>query len=169
MIIYDTCRTKICNLRFIFAENDQLRRIVLTDNHWHTITAKHTTKRSHELGKPVCQQFQQYFQGNVRQFDISFKLKGTPFQKQVWYALLQIPYGQIKTYSDVAAFIERPNAIRAVGRAIAVNPLPISIPCHRVIGRNKKLMGYAGGVEMKKQLLEIEGNNIFDKAAISIL
>lgn len=83
--------------------------------------------------------------------------------------MLQIPYGQIKTYSDVAAFIERPNAIRAVGRAIAVNPLPILIPCHRVIGKNKKLTGYAGGVEMKKQLLEIEGNNIFDKAAISIL
>ncbi|MEI3610968.1 methylated-DNA--[protein]-cysteine S-methyltransferase [Pseudogracilibacillus sp. SO30301A] len=168
MIIYDTCHTKIGNLRFTFDKNDQLRRIVLTDDHWHTITAKHTTKRSHELGKSVCQQFRQYFVGNIRQFDIPFKLKGTPFQKQVWNALLQIPYGQIKTYTDVAAFIERPYAIRAVGRAIAVNPLPILIPCHRVIGRNKKLTGYAGGVEMKKQLLEIEGNSISDEAAISI-
>lgn len=168
MIIYDTCQTKIGILRFLFEEYGQLIRIVLTDEHWHAATAKHTTKRSYELGKAVCQQFQQYFQGNHRRFDIPFELKGTPFQKQVWHALLQIPCGQIKTYSDVSALIDRPSAIRAVARAIAVNPLPILIPCHRVIGKDKKLTGYVGGVEMKKQLLENEGKKIFDDVVISI-
>ncbi|GEL77079.1 methylated-DNA--[protein]-cysteine S-methyltransferase [Tenuibacillus multivorans] len=160
MIIYDECQTKIGHLRYIFNEDGALERIVLTDDLWHALTAKQTMKRNHELGKPVCQQFKEYVHGDRSQFDLSYELLGTPFQKQTWQALRNIPYGGIRTYSEIANSIGRPKAIRAVGQANAGNPLPILFPCHRVIGSNKKLTGYAGGMDMKKQLLEIEGAEI---------
>lgn len=157
MILYKECITKIGILRLVFKEDGQLYRIILTDNHWNDFTANHTLKVSHELGKPVCRQFQEYLYGDRKQFDLLFSWEGTPFQKQVWEALRNIPYGEVCAYSDVAASIGRSKAIRAVGHANAVNPLPILIPCHRVIGKNKKMTGYAGGMNMKKQLLEVEG------------
>ncbi|WP_245799218.1 methylated-DNA--[protein]-cysteine S-methyltransferase [Virgibacillus siamensis] len=156
MLLYDDCHTRIGCLRFIFKEDGQLVRIMLTDDYWDALMANHKLKRSYELGKSVCRQFKEYIHGNRRQFDVPFTLEGTPFQKQVWETLREIPYGEIRTYSKVAISIGKPKAIRAVGHANAVNPLPILIPCHRVIGKNNKLTGYAGGVDMKRQLLEIE-------------
>ncbi|WP_222119376.1 methylated-DNA--[protein]-cysteine S-methyltransferase [Siminovitchia fortis] len=157
-MIYEECDTKIGRLRFIFKENDgALQRILLTDDLWHSNYAGRVMKRSNELGKPVCRQIQEYLNGDRLQFNLPFELVGTPFQKQIWQALQTIPYGQTKSYSEIADSIGRPKAARAVGYANALNPLPLLFPCHRVIGKNKTLTGYAGGIEMKKQLLQIEG------------
>ena len=98
-----------------------------------------------------------YLRGKRTGFDLPLAPHGTPFQRAVWDALLEIPYGRTCTYGEVAARIGRPRAVRAVGQANHRNPLPIFIPCHRVIGTNGALTGYAGGLELKRRLLELEG------------
>jgi methylated-DNA-[protein]-cysteine S-methyltransferase len=93
----------------------------------------------------------------LRRFDLPLDPQGTDFQKRVWQALLSIPYGETRSYSQIAATIGSPAAVRAVGAANGANPLPIVVPCHRVIGSNGKLVGYGGGLPLKIRLLEIEG------------
>lgn len=101
---------------------------------------------------------QAYFEGDSTSLDgLQVRTGGTSFQKQVWAALRTIPYGKTLTYGDLAKQIENPKAVRAVGLANGANPIVIAVPCHRVIGANGKLTGYAGGVEKKKWLLEHEG------------
>ncbi|TYP79696.1 methylated-DNA--[protein]-cysteine S-methyltransferase [Paenibacillus methanolicus] len=97
-----------------------------------------------------------YLKGEQGEFTLSLDLMGTPFQRKVWQALLDIPYGQTSSYSEIAQRIGRPDAVRAVGTAIGANPVLIGIPCHRVIGKNGALTGYRGGLEMKRHLLELE-------------
>ncbi|MDO5305693.1 MAG: methylated-DNA--[protein]-cysteine S-methyltransferase, partial [bacterium] len=89
-------------------------------------------------------------------FNLKLAPKGTPFQKKVWAELLKIPYGKTVSYQDIAVSIGNPDACRAVGMANNKNPIPIFIPCHRVIGKNGNLTGYAGGLDCKQALLEIE-------------
>lgn len=101
-------------------------------------------------------QLQEYFTGTRTAFDFPIKPKGTPFQLAVWNELCKIPYGQIRTYGEIAAAIGNPKASRAVGMACNRNPLWIVIPCHRVIGSNRNLTGYAGGLPMKLALLSLE-------------
>lgn len=101
-------------------------------------------------------QLQEYFRGKRTAFDLPISLKGTPFQLAVWNSLLEIPYGEVRTYGQIAARLGNPNAARAVGQAANRNPLWIVVPCHRVIGRNASLTGYAGGLNMKRTLLELE-------------
>lgn len=105
-------------------------------------------------------QLREYFAGARRTFDLPLAPHGTAFQQRVWTALRTIPYGETRTYGELAAAIDSPNASRAVGMANHRNPLPIVIPCHRVIGANGTLTGYAGGVEIKRRLLALEGINI---------
>lgn len=155
-MIYDDCNTEIGHLRIILRENGAVERILLNDDLWSSFVRNKPIQKSTDLGKPVREQLQEYFNGNRQQFDLLFGLKGTPFQKQVWQALSEIPYGETRSYSEIARTIGNPKAIRAVGHANSVNPLPIIFPCHRVIGKNNSLTGYAGGIEMKKQLLQIE-------------
>lgn len=104
------------------------------------------------------EQLIEYFSGERTVFDLPLDLKGTMFQRKVWQALLAIPYGQTTTYQKLAESINRPKAIRAVGTAVGKNPIPIIIPCHRVLRTDGKLGGYSGigGVDMKKHLLSIE-------------
>ena len=102
-------------------------------------------------------QLDQYFAGRLQTFDLPLAPSGTDFQKQVWRRLIKIPYGQTSTYAELAKMIGQPTACRAVGAANGRNPLPIVIPCHRVIGSSGKLTGYAGGLEAKQALLELEG------------
>lgn len=104
-------------------------------------------------------QLDEYFKGKRKVFKLPFNLKGTEFQKKVWKALLDIPYGETFSYKEVAKNIGNENASRAVGNANNKNPLPIFIPCHRVIGANGKLVGYAGGLDIKVKLLELERKN----------
>lgn len=102
-------------------------------------------------------QLEEYFAGERREFDLPLAPEGTAFQKQVWAALRDIPYGETRTYGQIAATLGRPKACRAVGMANHRNPLAILIPCHRVVGANGTLTGYAGGLDMKQKLLELEG------------
>ncbi|MBY7144819.1 methylated-DNA--[protein]-cysteine S-methyltransferase [Virgibacillus sp. NKC19-3] len=156
-MIYDECQTIIGHLRFALKENGTLTRVFLTNYHWLLFVENNTVKKSSELGEPIRQQFQEYLSGERKDFTLPFELEGTSFQKQVWDALQTIPYGETRSYFEIACSIGRPQAIRAIGHANSRNPLPIIFPCHRVIGKNQRLTGYAGGIGMKKQLLHIEG------------
>lgn len=102
-------------------------------------------------------QILEYFAGERREFDLPLNPRGTPFREGVWKALLDIPYGKTGTYRELAAAVGNPKAVRAVGQANHFNPIPIIIPCHRVIGADGSLTGYGGGTELKRQLLELEG------------
>lgn len=105
----------------------------------------------------IEKQVKSYFEGKIQDFNIPYNLKGTDFQKTVWNKLLEIPYGKTISYGKLAALLGNPRKIRAVANAIGKNPLPIIIPCHRVVGKNGELTGYLGGLRRKKQLLELEG------------
>lgn len=104
----------------------------------------------------VKKQLNEYFKGLRRKFNINLKLDGTDFQKNVWKALIDIPYGEVCSYKDIAEKVGSPKAFRAVGNANNRNKIPIVIPCHRVIGSNGKLVGYDGGIEIKEKLLNLE-------------
>lgn len=105
----------------------------------------------------VAAQLDAYFHGDLEVFDITFHLAGTDFQKSVWQALTQIPFGQTISYGELARRVGNPKASRAVGMANNANPIPIIIPCHRVIGANRSLTGFGGGLETKEFLLKHEG------------
>lgn len=98
-----------------------------------------------------------YFEGNLQQFEIPLNPKGSDFQLKVWEQLQSIPYGQTRSYSDLATRLDDPNAVRAVGNANGQNPIAIVIPCHRVVGTSGDLAGYAGGIDRKRWLLKHEG------------
>ena len=104
----------------------------------------------------ACHQLQEYFQGQRRDFTLSLAPVGTPFQQRVWQALQQIPYGTTSTYQELAQHLGNPAAARAIGAANGRNPLAIIIPCHRLIGSDGRLRGYAGGITVKQRLLEHE-------------
>ncbi|MDR1638001.1 MAG: methylated-DNA--[protein]-cysteine S-methyltransferase [Treponema sp.] len=108
------------------------------------------------LIKKAAGQLEEYFAGKRREFDLPLVLHGTDFQVSVWKALQSIPPGQTRTYGDIAALVGKPKACRAVGMANNRNPVPIIVPCHRVIGRDGSLTGYGGGLPVKQYLLELE-------------
>jgi len=114
-----------------------------------------------EDGDPVLaeavRQLSDYFRGNATAFKLPLDLRGTVFQRNVWKALLDVPYGSTASYRDIAASIGQPKAVRAVGGANNRNPVPIIVPCHRIIGSNGALVGYGGGLPVKEQLLRLEG------------
>lgn len=104
-------------------------------------------------------ELEEYFEGKRKKFDLPLEQEGTLFQKKVWNALEKIPYGETRTYKEIAKFIGNEKASRAVGMANNKNNIPIIIPCHRVIGSNGKLVGYALGLDMKQYLLDLESKN----------
>lgn len=113
-----------------------------------------------DLIKECFKQLKEYFEGNRRTFDLPLETRGTEFQKKVWDELLKIPYGETKSYKDIAIAIGNEKACRAIGMANNKNHIPIIIPCHRVIGSNGKLVGYAGGLNVKEKLLNIENLDV---------
>lgn len=113
-------------------------------------------KQETPLLKEACKQLKEYFEGNRKVFDLPLKPQGTPFMQQVWGELLKIPYGQTRSYKDIAEAVGRNKAYRAVGLANNRNPISIFIPCHRVVGANGKLVGYGGGLHIKEYLLQLE-------------
>ena len=115
------------------------------------------------LTRECARQLRAWFAGGAFPADIPLAPKGTDFQKRVWQALLTVPCGETCSYSEIAARIGRPDAVRAVGAAIGRNPIWILIPCHRVLGKNGALTGYAGGLEMKRHLLELERRAFFER------
>jgi len=119
---------------------------------------------THEPTHPILQQAERqltaYFEGRRQTFDIPLDAQGTEFQQAVWQALRTIEYGTTRSYADIARQIERPKAMRAVGAANGRNPISIIVPCHRVIGANGQLTGFAGGLSSKRHLLELEQRHI---------
>lgn len=113
-----------------------------------------------DLLRKAGKELKEYFDGERKEFDIPLKVDGTDFRKSVWKELCKIPYGETCTYGDIAKRIGNPKASRAVGLANNKNKIPIFIPCHRVIGANGKLVGFAGGIEIKKYLLDLESKRI---------
>src|SRR4051812_3784879 len=101
-------------------------------------------------------QLEQYLTGERTEFELAVELEGTPFERRVWDEVRAIPYGETATYAEIARRIGRPDACRAVGRANGRNPVALIVPCHRVIGSDGSLTGYAGGIEMKRALLDLE-------------
>ena len=108
------------------------------------------------LLEKASRQLEEYFAGKRKQFDLPLSLRGTEFQRQVWAALRDIPYGETRSYGQIAQAVGRPKAVRAVGMANHRNPLSILVPCHRVVGADGSLTGYGGGLEAKQFLLELE-------------
>lgn len=119
------------------------------------------------LIKLAVSQLQEYLMGKRRRFDVPLAPEGTVFQKKVWDELQKIPYGETHYYKQIAEKIGNPAASRAVGMANNKNPILIMIPCHRVIGKSGKLVGYAGGLELKEQLLKLERGEIFKAQRLS--
>ncbi|MBK1813125.1 methylated-DNA--[protein]-cysteine S-methyltransferase [Clostridium sp. YIM B02505] len=106
--------------------------------------------------KEAARQLESYIEGNLKEFSLPLEPQGTPFMKDVWLKLCEIPYGETVSYKSIATKICNPKASRAIGLANNRNPIPIFIPCHRVIGANGSLIGYRGGIELKKTLLDME-------------
>ena len=111
----------------------------------------------HPIATEAVRQLRAYFAGQLRHFDLPLDLRGTDFQLRVWRELERIPYGETRSYLQIAEAIGAPRAVRAVGAANGANPIPIVVPCHRVIGASGKLVGYGGGLPLKKRLLQLEG------------
>ena len=109
--------------------------------------------------RETIRQLRLYFAGSLQTFDLPLELIGTEFQKRVWAALRTIPYGETRSYTEIAMQIGAPRAVRAVGAANGRNPIPIIVPCHRVIGASGSLVGFGGGLEWKRKLLDLESNS----------
>ena len=109
-----------------------------------------------ECARTAKSEILSYLAGELRQFSVALVLEGTPFQQTVWRRLHAVPYGQTRSYGEIAAELGKPRAARAVGTACSANPVPILVPCHRIVGGNGELTGFAAGVAMKMQLLELE-------------
>jgi O-6-methylguanine DNA methyltransferase len=114
-------------------------------------------EESERAVRPYARELEEYFAGRRREFNFPLDLRGTEFQRACWRALLQIPYGETRTYADIARAVGNPTGFRAVGMANNRNPVAIVVPCHRVIASDGTLCGYGGGLEVKRKLLELEG------------
>jgi len=116
-----------------------------------------TFEESARRMRPYLKELEEYFAGKRRRFDFPLDLRGTDFQISCWRALLAIPYGETRSYADIARAVGKPNAFRAVGMANNRNPIAIVVPCHRVVASDGTLCGYGGGLDVKRKLLELEG------------
>lgn len=135
----------------IIEENEKITELNIYNEKKNNIIEKDT-----KLLLETQKQLKEYFEGKRTKFEIPLNPKGTEFMKKVWKELLKIPYGEVRTYKEIAEKVGNSKASRAVGMANNKNPIPIIIPCHRVIGSNNKLVGYALGLDMKKYLLDLE-------------
>lgn len=159
---YDSFYSPIGVIHVVVNQNG-LEKVSIFENEWVKYKKENTNIRR---GKKVCNnvivQLKEYFNGERKNFEIPISLKGTKFQIDVWKTLLKIPYGETRSYLQVAQLIGNAKAVRAVGQANKANKIPIIIPCHRVIGNNGKLTGYAGDkINIKYKLLLLEKSNKF--------
>ena len=111
-----------------------------------------------DKNRDAVKQLREYFEGTRTLFSLPLELRGTEFQKSVWRTVARVPYGQTKSYGDIAREIRKPKACRAVGAANGANPIPIVIPCHRIIGSDGSMTGFGGGIPLKEKLLRMEKN-----------
>lgn len=155
---YGQYQSPIGTIRVI-ADESGIKRIEIFDDQWEEYLKNNPEiAENQELCGEAIRQLDEYFNGKRKQFDLPLSIEGTDFRKKVWKALLTIPYGEVRSYAEVAELIGNPKAVRAVGQANKANQIPIIIPCHRVIGKSGDLVGYAGNrTSFKEKLLEAEG------------
>jgi len=154
-IVMQVIKAPFGNL-YLYADDSHLTAITFREID--TLNAK--VAENHPILNRTAQQLSEYFAGQRRHFDLPFRLQGTHFQQQVWQQLQKIAYGSTENYGQVAAAIENPKAVRAVGNANNKNPIVIVVPCHRVIGASGKMVGYGGGLTTKEWLLNHEQAHI---------
>lgn len=144
---------------YVIADEKGVKRIEMFEEDWLNYQKENPLlKEDLELCGEAIKQLDEYFHGHRQQFELPLSIEGTDFRKKVWEALQSIPFGEIRSYADVAEMIGNPKAVRAVGQANRANQIPIIIPCHRVIGKNGSLVGYAGSnTPIKRKLLGVEG------------
>jgi len=158
----------VFNLKNIFFYDTAIGKIgivesqnAITDVYFHKeVQTEEIKEKETELLKEAGKQLKEYFEGKRKSFNLPLMPTGTEFQQKVWQALQSIPYGEIRSYGEIAKIIGNPKAARAIGMANNRNPISIFIPCHRVIGANGKLVGYGGGLHIKEYLLNIEKENV---------
>ena len=150
-LIFEFLDTPVGRLRLL-SDGTALTRIEFANRH------STDGRRGHDaVIERTRQQLQQYFAGQRQQFDLPLEAGGTAFQRQVWRALAEIPFGALRSYRDIARRIGNERAVRAVGAANGRNPIPVVVPCHRVIGSDGSLTGFTGGLAVKRALLQLEG------------
>ncbi|MDE5417278.1 methylated-DNA--[protein]-cysteine S-methyltransferase [Labilibaculum sp. DW002] len=154
MTFYDILSSPIGNLLMVANENGLNKILFEDENQLNKIDD--TWINDTDRLKEISNQLKAYFAKELTEFDLKLAPEGTAFQKQIWKQLQEIPFGEVCSYQDIALSINKPNACRAIGMANSLNPIPVIIPCHRVIGKNGKLTGYAGGLETKAKLLGLE-------------
>jgi methylated-DNA-[protein]-cysteine S-methyltransferase len=152
---YDYKICNLLNLKFGIAEEKGYIVRIIFD--WTNKKISDDFKKTETpLIKNAALQLKEYFEGKTKIFDLPLSLNGTDFQLKVWKALQNLPYGETRSYGELAALAGNPRASRAIGMANNRNPIPVIIPCHRIIGSDGNLTGYAGGLELKQKLLELE-------------
>ena len=139
----------------IYADEQHLKAVLFES--WNKVSSHEIINKSNHVIEQTHRQLDEYFKGQRMNFDLPLKAEGTEFQQTVWQTLCKIPYGQTWNYGQLATAIGNKNASRAVGAANGKNPISIIVPCHRVIGANGTLTGYAGGLKVKEWLLKHEG------------
>lgn len=155
---YELLESPIGVIRVVL-DGQGVRKVARGEEDWAAFTAEHgEIPRDPERCAEAVRQLEEYFRGERREFDLPLSVVGTEFRKQVWAALQEIPYGEVCSYQDIAVRVGKPKGTQAVGQANRANPLPVIIPCHRVIGKKGDLVGYSGPrTDLKTWLLELEG------------
>ena len=157
--VYKTMQSPVGILKLIASDKGLAGILWEKDTPRRVLLSPVTENKNHPVLLEAERQLNDYFTGKLKTFSLELDFVGTEFQKKVWKALLTIPYGETRSYGQIAKQIGHPKAVRAVGAANSKNPISIIAPCHRVIGSNGKLTGFAGGLEAKACLLNIEGTN----------
>lgn len=148
----------LCHIEFGTAEETLPKLQGWARKHYGgTASLEHAVLEQHEELRAAAGQLADYFAGTRHDFTLALDLQGTPFQRKVWQALTEIPFGETRSYKEIAATAQAPKAVRAVGGANNRNPVPFIVPCHRVIGADGQMVGYGGGVWIKQFLLQLEG------------
>lgn len=160
---YDLIRTKLGTI--LLAGDPEGLKVLNIQDGKRKYTIPSDWGKNSTFFKDVEEQLNRYLAGELKEFDVELSPEGSDFQKKVWCALTKIPYGTTISYGDVAEMIGKPKAARAVGNANSLNPIQIIIPCHRVVSSNGKLAGYAGGLDVMVELLELEGTKAKDNGS----
>lgn len=165
-MVFDTFKTPV-GMMIVVQDEEGLRYIDFQDCP-NPLTPANTWQQDKHFCKPAREQLLSYFNGELTAFELPLAPIGTEFQQRVWEILAEVPFGTIITYGNMAKQLHRPSASRAVGMANGRNPLSIVLPCHRVVGANRKLTGYRGGLPIKTFLLKLEGLNVSQQDTLNL-
>ena len=158
LVVYRWCQSPVG--RLLLAGDAKALKLVSFADGRRGVAPKREWAEDEKTFADAIEQLKQYFRGKLTEFDLRLEMEGTEFQKSVWKQLQKIPYGQTISYKQLAERVGNPQASRAVGAANGANPIPIIVPCHRVIGHDGALTGFGGGLPFKKNLLELESRQL---------